>query len=80
MAVSSRVATPLIGRLIERLNLRYPTLFLLLAGLTALDFVVPDVIPFADELGLLLLTLLVGRWKARRADTPGTSPPAPPPR
>jgi len=80
MAVSSRVATPLIGRLIERLNLRYPTLFLLLAGLTALDFVVPDVIPFADELGLLLLTLLVGRWKARRADTPPTSPPAPPPR
>jgi len=41
--------------------------------LTALDFVVPDVIPFADELGLLLLTLLVGRWKARRADTPPTS-------
>lgn len=75
----SRLAPSLAGRLLERLNLRYPTLFLLLAGLTIADFVVPDVIPFADELGLLLLTLLVGRWKVRRADV-GTAPPAPPPR
>jgi len=80
MAVSSRVATPLVSRLIERLNLRYPALFLLLAGLTVLDFAVPDVIPFADELGLLLLTLLLGRWKARRTDAPGASAPAAPPR
>jgi hypothetical protein len=69
MAIPSRVTLPFVGRLIERLNLRYPTLFLLLAALTLVDFVVPDVVPLADELGLLLLTMLVGRWKSRRPAT-----------
>ena len=70
MASSSRVTIPFVGRLIERLDLRYPTLFVLLAALTLVDFVVPDVVPLADELGLLLLTALVGRWKTRRPSTP----------
>ena len=73
MAASSRVALPIVGRVLERLDLRYPTVFVLLAALTLVDFVVPDVIPLADELGLLLLTILVGRWKTRR-DAPGQRP------
>ena len=56
----------LIGRLLQRLNLRFPSLFLLFAGLTLVDLLVPDVIPFADEIGLALLTLLFGLWKDRK--------------
>ncbi|MCS6327123.1 MAG: hypothetical protein H8K06_08570 [Nitrospira sp.] len=54
------------GRLLQRLNLRFPSLFLLFALLTVADFIVPDVIPLADEIGLALLTLLFGMWKERR--------------
>jgi hypothetical protein len=31
---------------------------------------IPDFIPFADEIGLALLTILFGLWKDRRASTP----------
>ena len=55
------------SRLLERFNLRFPTLFLILGGLTLLDFVVPDFIPFVDEIGLALLTVLFGMWKSRKA-------------
>lgn len=64
MASTDRVS--LIGRLLQRLNLRFPSLFLLFAGLTLADLVIPDVIPFADEIGLALLTLLFGLWKDRK--------------
>jgi hypothetical protein len=60
----------LIGRILERLNLRFPTLFLLFAVLTFVDLVIPDVLPFIDELGLALLTLLFGMWKQRRSNRP----------
>ena len=56
----------LLGRLLKRLNLRFPSLFVLLAALTLADILIPDVIPFADEIGLALLTLLLGLWKDRR--------------
>ena len=56
----------IIGRLLARLNLRVPGLFLLFAVLTVADMLVPDVIPLADEIGLALLTLLFGLWKDRR--------------
>ena len=42
-------------------RLRYPTLFWLTAALFALDLVIPDVIPFADEILLGLGTLLLAR-------------------
>ncbi len=64
MASMDRVS--LIGRLLQRLNLRFPSLFLLFAGLTLADLLIPDVIPFADEIGLALLTLLFGLWKDRK--------------
>lgn len=56
----------LVDRLIGRLGLRFPTLFLLFAGLTLADIVVPDVIPLADEIGLAMLTALFGTWRRRR--------------
>lgn len=61
----------LIDRVLSRLNLRFPSLFLLFAGLTLADLLIPDVIPFADEIGLALLTLLFGMWKDRKRSTEG---------
>ena len=60
----------MIGRWIARFaaGLRYPTLFKLLALLFVVDFVVPDVIPFFDEIVLALATLLVGALRKRRVD------------
>jgi len=48
-------------------GLRFPTLFLLAAGLFVLDLFIPDFIPFADEVLLALLTLLLAAWKRRDA-------------
>ena len=56
----------LLGQILQRLNLRFPSLFVLFAVLTLADIVIPDVIPLADEIGLALLTLLLGLWKDRR--------------
>lgn len=62
------VPTPpsLLSRLLGRLNLRFPVLVAVLAILTVLDILIPDVVPLVDEAALLLLTLLLSRWKARR--------------
>lgn len=65
-AYSSTDRISLLGRFLQRLNLRFPSLFLLFALLTVADFLVPDVIPLADEIGLALLTVLFGMWKDRR--------------
>jgi hypothetical protein len=46
-----------------------PTLFLLLATLTLVDMLVPDVIPFLDEIGLALLTIILGMWRDRRNES-----------
>ncbi len=48
-------------------GLRFRNLFLLTAALFVATLVVPDVIPFADELLLGLATLLLARWKERKA-------------
>jgi hypothetical protein len=56
-------------------GLRFPTLFLLLLALFALDVIIPDVIPFVDELMLGLLTLLLGTWRKRKALKSDTPPP-----
>lgn len=57
------------ARLLQRLNLRYPTLFVILGLLTLIDFLVPDFIPFVDEIALALLTLLAGTWKSRKTES-----------
>ena len=48
-------------------NLRFQQLFLLTLGLFVLDLIVPDVIPFIDELLLGLLTLLFAVWRKPKA-------------
>ncbi len=57
-----------VALLIERLlpRVKYPWLFLILAALFLTDLVVPDFLPFIDEVMLGLLTVLVGAWKTRR--------------
>lgn len=56
-----------IQRVVERLNLRFPTVFLLLLAVTAIDLLTPDPLPFVDEIFFALLTVLFGLWKHRRA-------------
>lgn len=51
-------------------KLSFPRLFVLSAALFALDVVIPDFIPFADELLLGLGTLLLANWKKRKAPLP----------
>ena len=62
-APRSIAAGGIVGRLLGRL--RFPQLFAVLAGLLLLDLVLPDPIPFLDEMILLVLTMVVGSWKAR---------------
>jgi hypothetical protein len=61
-----------VAAILQRLNLRFPALFLLFALATAVDLVVPDVVPFLDEIGLALLTLLFGLWRERHPRPPGS--------
>lgn len=49
-------------------RLRFPRLALLTLAFFLGDLVVPDFIPFADEIGLGLLTALLGSWRKRRAE------------
>ncbi len=49
-------------------GLRFPTLFWITAGLFLLDLLIPDLVPFADELLLGLLTLLFASLKRRRLE------------
>jgi len=65
MNSSARVS--IASRLLERFNLRFPALFLFLGILTLIDFLVPDFIPFADEIGLAIMTALFGMWKNRKS-------------
>jgi hypothetical protein len=64
-------ARALLGFLLPRLGrLRFPRLFALTAALFVLDLIVPDVIPFADEILLGLATALLGSWRKRKAEGP----------
>jgi hypothetical protein len=49
-------------------GLKFRQLFLLVGSLFLLDLLIPDFIPFADELLLGLLTLLLSAWKKERRD------------
>ena len=58
------------ARVVERLagRLRFPVLFLVTALAFGVDLVVPDAIPFIDEILLGLATVLLGTWKRRRSE------------
>ena len=46
-------------------RLRFPTLFAIVAAVFILDLLIPDFIPFADEVLLGLLTVLLGSLRAK---------------
>lgn len=56
-----------LAKAFRRLGLRFPTLFVILLTVTLVDLVVPDIIPFVDEIVLASLTALFGLWRERRA-------------
>ncbi len=60
-----------IGTLANRL--RFPQLFFVTATIFVIDLLIPDFIPFVDEMLLGLLTVLLGLWQQK------TTPPAKPP-
>jgi hypothetical protein len=65
----------LVGWFIARLaRLRFPVLFLIAAALFVLDLVVPDFIPFADEVLLGLATALLASWRTRRVPAGDDAP------
>ena len=49
-------------------GLKFPWLFAVTAVLFGLDILVPDMLPFADELLLGLSTLLLGVWRNKKAE------------
>jgi len=72
----ARASTPL-GWLVSRAaRLRFPKLFALTAVLFAIDLLVPDFVPFADEVLLGLATALLGSWRARGRSRPADAPSA----
>jgi hypothetical protein len=63
-------------RFFERL--RFPQLFTLAAILFGVDLLIPDLIPFADEILLGLMTTLFASLKSRGAAAPASPPVKPP--
>ena len=69
------MASPLLAPVMRFLGrLSYPRLFALAAALFAIDLVIPDVIPLADEILLGLGTLLLANWKKRKNQAPIDAP------
>lgn len=61
---------PLLGPILAYAGrLRFPVLFVITGSLFLFDLVVPDFIPFVDEMLLGLATLILSSWKRRRADS-----------
>jgi len=71
------MANPLLAPLLGFLGrLSYPRLFVVTAVLFVIDLVIPDFIPFADEILLGLGTLLLANFKNRKApEAPGKESP-----
>ena len=57
----------MIGPLIQRFarDLRFPTLFFVTAALFLADLLLPDLIPFVDEMLLALATMLFASLRRR---------------
>ena len=64
------LVTSLPARIVQRVagRLRFPALFMLTALLFVVNLVVPDPLPFIDEVLLGLVTLMLGGWKDRGGD------------
>ena len=68
------------GKIAQRFlgRLRFPQLFVVAAVLFSLDLLVPDMVPFLDEVMLAVLTVLLGQWK--RPEDPVDHSAKPPPK
>lgn len=70
------MANPLVIPILSFLGrLSFPRLFILAASLWALDMVIPDFIPFIDELLLGIGTLLLASFRKRKEPDQGPKPP-----
>jgi len=60
----------MIGALVTRFasRLRFPVLFALVGGMFLVDVLLPDLVPFFDEVLLALGTLLLGSLRKRRGN------------
>jgi Family of unknown function (DUF6116) len=56
-------------------ELKSSTLLLVVTTLFVVDLVIPDPLPFVDEIVLGLLTILIARWRERRRQPPAAKPP-----
>ena len=57
-------------------RLKFPHVFLLVVALLVLDVLIPDPIPFVDEIVLIVIGFLLNRAALRRLGWwPSTSPP-----
>jgi hypothetical protein len=56
-------------------RLRFRNLFLVTAAIFMIDVLIPDLIPFIDELLFGALTLLFAAWKRDRQLTSNSPPP-----
>ena len=61
--MSSPILLPLLG---WARKLRYPTLFKITAALFVLSVLLPDPVPFIDEILFGMGTLLLANWKRRK--------------
>lgn len=66
MDLARRILVAIIGERARRL--RYPTLLLLTALAFLVDVLVPDLLPFVDEILLGLATLVLSRIREREGD------------
>ena len=57
-------------------RLRFPTLVTIAVALFVADVLIPDGLPFADEILLGLLSALLVSWKKRREESPTPDEPA----
>jgi len=61
------MANPLFAPLLRWLaTLRFPKLFMVIAGLFVVDLAIPNFVPW-DDILLGLATLLLARWKTHRS-------------
>lgn len=67
MSVSKKAVLGILPKAVR--GLRFPQLFLLTVGLFLADLLIPDLIPFVDEILLALASLLLASWK-RKPDPP----------
>jgi hypothetical protein len=67
----ARLPNPIVGAIAGWAGrLRFPVLFAVVAALFVADLIVPDLLPFADELLLAMLTVLFATWRKKRRPEP----------